>query len=167
MRNRDLREFCVQVNLPSPIQLVWVPIRCLITPIQRHRNPIWQVVPLISHISSYPAHHFHFHPPSLSFSSTTQTSSQNTKLSHPSPSLHAMIMSWHRVPHTPSTTYTDYSIHPWLFVFPSFSWIRVDPWMELQLPACLPTRSTAISHSSLWELKGKVPLWHFTHLRVN
>jgi len=43
---------------------------------------------------------------------------------------------------TPSTAYTEY---PTLFVFPSFSWLRVDPWMWLQLAACLPTRSTAIS----------------------
>jgi len=32
-------------------------------------------------------------------------------LSHPSLSLHAMIMSWHQVQHTPSTAYTKYSIH--------------------------------------------------------
>ena len=36
--------------------------------------------------------------------------------------------------------------------------------MLLQLPVCLLTRSTAISHSSLWELRGKVTLWHF-HVR--
>ena len=97
--------------------------------------------------------------PSLSFSSTTLPSLQNTKLSHLSLSLHVMIMSWHRVQHTPSTSihraqayteykhtpstaYTEYSIHrvqhtpstvyteyPRLFVFPSVSWLRVDPWM--------------------------------------
>jgi len=64
-------------------------------------NPIRQVVPLISDIRSYPPYHSHQHPPSLSFSSTTQPSSQNTKLSHPSLSLHDMIMSWHRVQHPP------------------------------------------------------------------
>jgi len=31
--------------------------------------------------------------------------------------------------HTPSTAYIEYSIHPMLFVFTSFSWLRVDPWM--------------------------------------
>jgi len=36
---------------------------------------------------------FHLHPPSLSFSSTTLPSLQKTKLSHPSLSLHVMIMS--------------------------------------------------------------------------
>jgi len=44
--------------------------------------------------------------PSLSFLSTTLPSSQNTTLTHPSLSLHAMIMSWHRV-----QAYTKYSIH--------------------------------------------------------
>jgi len=35
----------------------------------------------------------------------------------------------HRVQHTPSTAYTKYSIHLRLFVFPSFTWLPVDPWM--------------------------------------
>ena len=76
---------------------------------------------LITHIRSYPPHRSHLPPPSLSFSSTSLQSSQNTKLSHPSVSRHVMIMSWHQVLHTPSTAYTEYSIHPRLFVFPSFS----------------------------------------------
>jgi len=140
MRNRDLREFGVRVNLPSPIQQVRVPIRRVITPIPGLPNPIRQVVPLISLIHSYPPHRSHLHPPSLSFSSATLPSLQNTKLSHPSLSLHVIIMSAyteysiHRVQHTPSTAYTEYSIHrvqhtpstaytkyPRLFVFPSLS----------------------------------------------
>jgi len=55
----------------------------------------------------------------------------------------------HRVQHTLSPAYTEYSIHPRFFVFPPFSWWRVDPWMWLQLPTCLPTRSTAISRLSM------------------
>jgi len=106
MRNWDLREFPVRVNWVSPIRQAWVLIRCVITPIGGLPNPIRQVVPLISHICLYPPHQSHLHPPSLSFSSTTQPSSQNTKLSHPSLSLHAMIMSWHW-----STAYSEYSIH--------------------------------------------------------
>jgi len=45
----------------------------------------------------------------------------------------------HQVQHTPSTACTEYSIYraqhtpstayPTLCVFPSFSWLRVDPWM--------------------------------------
>jgi len=106
-----LREFRVWVNWPSPIRQERVPIRRLITPIRGLPNPIRQVVPLISHIRSYPPYRSHLHPPSLSFSSTTQPSSQNTNLIHPSLSLHAIIISWHQVQHTPSTAYTEYSIH--------------------------------------------------------
>jgi len=110
MRNWDLREFCVRVNLPSPIQQVWVPIRCEISPIRCLPTPIRQVLPMISRIRSYPPHHSHLHPPSLSFLSTTQPSSPNTKFSHPSLSLHAMIMSWHQVQHTLSTAYTQHCL---------------------------------------------------------
>ena len=123
MRNWNLREFCAQVNWPSPIWQVRVPIQRVITKIRSLPNPIRQVVPLLSHIRSYPPHCSHRYPPSLSFSSTTLPSSQITKLNHPSLSLHAMIMSWHWVQaytkykHTPSTSihqvqaYTKYSIH--------------------------------------------------------
>ena len=90
------------------------------TPIRGLPNPIRQVVPLISHIRSYPPHRSDLHPPSLSFSSTSQPSSQNTKFSHPSLSLHGMIISRHRVQHTPSTAYTEYSTQR-LLVFPAFS----------------------------------------------
>jgi len=34
---------------------------------------------------------------------------------------------------------TKCSIHRRLSVIPSFSWFRVDPWMQLQLPPYLPT----------------------------
>jgi len=111
LRNWDLREFRVRVNLPSPIWQVQVTIRSLITPIRGLPNPIRQAVPLISHIRWYPPHRSHLHPPSLSSSSTILPSSQNTKLNHPSVSLHAMIMSSHRVQHTLSTASTEYSIH--------------------------------------------------------
>jgi len=48
--------------------------------------------------------------PSLSFSPTTQPSSQNTMLCHPALSLHALILSWYRVQHTPSSASTgDFS----------------------------------------------------------
>jgi len=58
----ELGEFHVQVNLPSPIGQVRVPIWCVLTPIQGLRKSIWQVVPLISHISSDTPHHSHLHP---------------------------------------------------------------------------------------------------------
>ena len=106
-----LREFCGQVNLPSPMWQVQVPIGHVVTPIRGLSNPIRQVAPLISNIRSYAPHCSHHHPPSLSFSSITLASSQNTKLSHPSLSLHLMIMSRHQVQHTPSTAYIKYIIH--------------------------------------------------------
>jgi len=106
-----LRHFCVQVNLPSPIRQVQVLIRHVITLIQGLPSQIMQVVPLICHFRLYPPHHPHLHPPSVSFSCTTQPSSRNTELSHPSWSLNAMIMSCQWVQHTPSAAFTEYSIH--------------------------------------------------------
>jgi len=148
-----LRECCVRVNLPSPTRQVRVQIRRELTPIRGLPNPMRQVVPLISHIRSYPPYHSHLHPPSLSFSSTTQPSSQNTKLSHPSLSLHDMIMSWHQVQHPPSTAstqdflsslYSHYELTPEC----SFSFRR----------ASLHDRPP--SASSPWELKSQVTLSH-------
>jgi len=69
---------------------------------------------MISHIRSYSPHHLHIHPSSLSVSSTTLPSLQNTEFSHPFLYLHVMIMSWHGVKHTPSTASTQHclsSIH--------------------------------------------------------
>jgi len=54
---------------------------------------------------------------------------KNTNWNHSSESLYSMIMSWHRVQHIPNAAYTEYSVHPRLFVFPSVSWWKVDPWM--------------------------------------
>jgi len=129
MTNWDLREFCVRVNLPSPIRQVRVPIRQVrvpipqvrvpirrvITPIRGILNPITQVILRISHSRSYPPYRSHLYPRFLSFSSTTLPSSQNTKLIHPSLFLHAMIR-----------VNTEYSIHLRLSVVPSFSRFRVD-----------------------------------------
>jgi hypothetical protein len=111
MRNWDLRELCVQVNLPSAIWLVRLLIRRVITPIQGLPNAIRQVRPQISHIFLYPPHRSHIHRPSHSFSSTTLPSAQNPKLSYPSHSLYVTKMNWQWVQHTPSTAYTEYSIH--------------------------------------------------------
>jgi len=111
MTNWDLENFmCESIYHPQYCQ-VWVPIQCVITLIRGLPNPLSEILPLVSHIRSYLPHCSHLHPPSLSFSSTTLPSSQNTKFSDPSLSPHGMIMSWHRVQHTPSTTYTEYSIH--------------------------------------------------------
>jgi len=117
MRNWDLREFRVRVNLPSPIRQVRVPIRRVITPIRGLLNPIRQVVPLISQVRSYPPYRSHLHPPSLSFSSTTLPSLQEHKVKSSlsispchhhelTPSAAYAECSIHRVQHTPSTAYT-------------------------------------------------------------
>jgi len=106
IRTLDFREWNVQVNLPSLICQVPVPIRWVITPVRGLLNPIRQVVLQISHTHSYPPYRSHLHPPFLCVLSTTLSSSQNTKLNHLYLSLHAMIMSKHRVQH-----YTECSVH--------------------------------------------------------
>ena len=155
MRNWNWREFCVQVNLPSPIQQGGVRIQHAITPIQGLPNPIRQVVCLISLISLYPPHRSDLHPPSLWFSSTTLPSLQKIMLSHPSLSLHVMIMGWHRVQLSTSRASTNdylsflYSDDYELNSECSFSFLH----------ASLQNRPPSVS--SLWELKGKVTLSHY------
>jgi len=135
-----LRELRVEVNWPSPIRQVPVPIRRVITPIRGLLNRFRQVVLLISHSLSYAPYRSHLHPPSLPLSSTTLPSSQEHKVKSS-----LSISPCHHHELTLSAAYTEYSIHLRLSVVPSFSRFRVDPWMYLQLPACLPTWSTAIS----------------------
>jgi len=67
---------------------------------------------------------------------------------------------------TPSTAYTEYSIHARWFVFPSLSWLLVDPWMQQQLPVCLPTWLTAISQLSMRAQRQSHRVT-FPRLRVN
>jgi len=87
--------------------------------------------------------------PSSSPITLSLPSSHNTKLSHPSLSLHVMIMSSYWVQHLPSTASTEYSIHRRYSVFPSFSRLWVDRWMQLQLPVCPSTRSITTSQLSM------------------
>jgi len=122
MRNWDIRDFRVRVNLPSPIWQVQVPIRRVITPIRGLLNPIRQVVPLISQVRSYRPYRFHLHPPSLSFSSTTLPSLQEHKVKS---SLSISPCQHHDL--TPSAAYTEYSIHLRLSVVPSFSRFHKSP----------------------------------------
>jgi hypothetical protein len=67
----------------------------------------------------YPPHRSHLHPLSLSFSSTTLPSLQNTELGYLFLSLHVIIMSWHWVQHIQSTAYTKYSIHQVQYILSS------------------------------------------------
>jgi len=116
------REFRVRINLPCPIQQVKVPIWQVITPINGILNPIRHVVLLMSQSHWSHPYHSHLHPPSLSFSSTMLSSSQehDAKSSLPIAPCHhhELIQSAvyteyhiHQVPHTRSTTYIEYHIH--------------------------------------------------------
>jgi len=146
MRNRDIRKFHVRVNLPSRIGQGPVMIRRVITPIRGVLNPIRQVVPQIFHSRSYPPYRSHLHPASLSFSSTTLSSSQNTKLIHPSLSLHAMIMSLHWVQHTPKIVCRP-------LILTMLSW----PLNVSSASGVPPYRPTATSQSSIRVSKVKSP----------
>jgi len=173
----------VRVNVPSPIWLVRLPIWGVITPIRGLPNPIRQVVPLISHILSYPPHHCHIHPPSRSFSSTTLPSSQNPKLSHPS--YLSMTWSWvdseysirqvqhtpstvytkhsiHRVQHSPSTVYTEYSIH-WVQHTPSTVFTKYSIHWVHHTPSTASTQEClSFFHSNDYELTPECSFsfWH-------
>jgi len=105
MRNWELREFGVQVNWPFPIQQVLLPIQRVRTSIWGLLNPIRQVLPLMSHIRSYPPDCSHSHPASL-FLVLNSTIIVEHKVKSSFLSLYAMIMSWHQVQHSPSTTST-------------------------------------------------------------
>jgi len=107
----QLREIGVRLNLPFLIWQERALIWSKMTSIWRLSNRIKQVVPQIRHTCSYTPHHSHLYQPTLSVTSRSLLSLLNRLLSHPSPSQHAMIMSWHWVQPTPSTTYTEYSIH--------------------------------------------------------
>jgi len=107
----------------------------------------------------------HLHPLSISFSSTTRPSSQNTMLCHPSHSPHARNMSWHRVQHTLSTAYTEYSLHraqltpSTAFTYDCSSSLHSHDY-ELTPECGCSFRRTSLhdrptSASSPWELQGK------------
>jgi len=108
-------EFRVQDNKPSPIRLIQVPIRRITTPIRGLQNTIWQVLLVISHRRSDYPYRSHLHPPSLSSSSTTPTSSQEHKVKSS-----FSISPCHQHEITLGAAYTEYSIHQTLSVVPWF-----------------------------------------------
>jgi len=55
------------------------------------------------------------------------------------------ISPWYDHEFTLSIAYMEDSIHSRVSDFPSFPGLQVDPWIWLQLPVCLPPRSTATS----------------------
>jgi len=109
-----LREFRVRVNVPSPIRHVQVPIRRVITPIPGLLYPMRQVVPLSSHIRSYAPHRSPMFP--FLFHNSTIIAEHKVKSSffispcdddELTPSTAYTEYSIHRVQHTPSTAYTQ------------------------------------------------------------
>ena len=137
LKNEDIREFCVQVDSPSPIQQAQVPIPVVITLIQGVLTPIRPVVPLIVHICSYPPYDPHLHPWSLSFvhlsiiiAEHKVTSSLSISPWHDQQltlSIAYNKYSIHQVQHAPSTASIEYIIAPRYSIFPSFSRLRIDP----------------------------------------
>ena len=108
MRNWDLREFRVWVNLPFLIWQLLLPIRLGKIPIRGHLNPIGQIVPLTVHIRSYPSYCSHYH--SLSRFLYHHRRTQRLLI----PLYLSMPWSWvntehgiHHVQHTLSTAYTQ------------------------------------------------------------
>ena len=104
MRNWDLREFRMGVNLPFLIWQVRVPIQWVFTLIQGLLNPIRQVVPLISHIHSYPPYCSHIHPPSICLVHNSTIIAEHIFKS----SLSISPCNDHHL--TLSTAYTEYSV---------------------------------------------------------
>jgi len=106
IRNWDLRESHLRVNLPSPIWQVRVQIRRVITPIRGLPKPIRQVVLLISHIHSESSTSFPSPSPISLFLVHNSTIIAEHKVKS---SLSISPCPDHQL--TPSTAYTEYSIH--------------------------------------------------------
>jgi len=173
MRNWDLTDLGVRVNWPSLIWQVPVLIQRVITPIQGLLNPIRQVKILIALSSSYSAYHYHLHPPSLSFTSTTLPSLQKhqdmSSLSISPCNLHELTLSTayakcsiHRVQHTSSTAYTEYSIHwgqraPKMICRPCIPTISSLPLNVASASIIPPYRSTSTSQFSIGASTVKSP----------
>jgi len=105
IRNWNLREFHVGVNLPFPIWQVWHLILSVLTPGRYLQNTIRPVVPLLSHFHSYLPYHSHFDIPShfLIHNSTIIAAHNGESSRFNSPSYgHEVIQ---------SQPYPDYSIH--------------------------------------------------------
>jgi len=162
--NWDLTQFRVWVNLPSPIREVQVPIWHISTPIGGLLYSIRQVQPLISQIRSYPPYHYHVHL-YLSLSCLLLQHHGRAE-SWVIPLYLSMPWSWvdtkysvHRVQHTPSTAYTEYSSHVRLFVLSLSSGLQVDPESSFSSRRA-SWHDRLPSTSSRWEPKGKVALSH-------
>jgi len=117
MRNWDLREFRVRVNLPFLIWQEILPIQWAKTPIQRLLNPMRQVVPGFL-ISARIVHIIPIFIPNISFCIIIAEHKVKSSLSISQCYDHELTLSTayteysiHRVQHTPRTAYTQYCIH--------------------------------------------------------
>ena len=164
LRNWDLREFGVRVNVPSPIRQVQVPIRHVISPIQNLPKQIGQVVPVICHIRSYLPHCSHHHSPSLFLVHNLTIITEHKVMS----SLAISPCYDHEL--TPSTAYCDHSIHRVQYTLNTAS--SQDCFSSLQshdyklTPQCSFSCQRASQYNQLpsassgGELKGKVTFCH-------
>ena len=124
MRNWDWREFRVQVNLPIQILQVLLRIWRVITLMQGLQTPIGQVIPLSSHIGSYPPYQINLNPPFLILVHNSTIITEHKVKSSIS------ISACHDHKLMPSTAYSEYcSVHPRLCVFRSFWRLGANPKM--------------------------------------
>ena len=123
MRSQDISEFCVLDNLPFLIQHVRLLIWHLGTPIRGLLNPINQVIPPVSHICMYLPHCFHIQPP-ISLSRPQLYHHRRTQRL-----LSLSISLCDDQELSLSAAYTEYRIHPRLFIFFVFSRLQVNPGM--------------------------------------
>jgi len=105
--------------------------------------------------------------PSLAFLSTPLPSSLNTKWSHPSLSLHAMIMSWHQVQHSPSTAVTKVQSPRKILCLPFIPIMMSWPMNVASASSVPPYTIDRHPPSSPWQLKVEVTLSHSHRYELN
>jgi hypothetical protein len=169
----------VQVNVPSFICYVWVPIRCTISPIQGFPNLIIQVLPLISHICLCSPHHSHIHPSSLFLVHNSTIIAEHIVRSSLSISLchdHQLTLctahmeySRQRKQHTLSTAYAKYSIHQRMFVPVHFHYYKFSlecsvSFQLASLHVLLRSANSSVSNRSKFPGRFLVQFWPGTRL---
>jgi len=177
MRNWELREFLIKVNLPSPKHWVWISIRKLPILPWGVPNPIRLVLLLIPRIYLYTPYQYHFRPPHLIVMCTMLQSLKLSKVSNTSLFLDAMIMSDHRVQHPTSTAYIEYSrsnAHHTTSTVSEIHFLSSQYSHDYELtPACILSfwwdsiDDWPPPASSQWELKGIVTSSHSPDCKSN
>ena len=169
MRNFDFWESRVWVNLRFPMKQVRLPIWWVRTSIRGLLNPMMQVVPLISHIRSYPPYRSRvILIPKFLFlvHNSTIIAEHKVKLSFCISPCHDYKLtlstaytkySIHRVQHTPSTAYTECSIH-WVQHTPRIGYTEYSIHQAKHPPkiVCRPFGLTIMS----WPRNVASRFWH-------